>query len=470
MAIGLNLQGGTSEVRGLAINRFAGAGIVLVSNPGNIIEGNFIGSDSTGLVAQPNAGHGILVPHPAIGLAAARAAARNVISGNGGVGIKLETAAAAGNLIQGNYIGVSATGFGAVATTAPASPSTRRTIGNTIGGLSSAGSGNLISGNAGAGISLAGAITGTIVIGNRIGTDDFATTSIPNGADGISVTGGSANIIGGTAGGAGNIISGNALNGVAISGAGAAGNVVLNNLIGTNNSGMSAIGNGAEGVLVSGAPSNTIGSPGVGNVISGNGRNGIAIVGADSTNTQIYANRIGANFESTGAIPNQQDGIRIDGAGGTVIGNGTPQGRNIIGGNVQHGIALYGGAANTAIFGNTVGFSAPLVFLGNALDGIQVNNASVTTIGGTDPSGQPDFAERPKRCRDDRRGRQPRVAATASSTTAPSESIWATTAYRQTTPAMSNRAEHAAELPGADRGGRWSPGHAEQHRQFVIPD
>ena len=39
--------------------------------------------------------------------------------------------------------------------------------------------------------------------------------------------------------------------------------------------------------------------------------------------------------------------------------------RNIIGGNGQSGIGIYSGAAGTDIRGNTIGFSAPLVFLGN---------------------------------------------------------------------------------------------------------
>ena len=159
-------------------------------------------------------------------------------------------------------------------------------------------------------------------------------------------------------------------------------NTVLNNLIGTNNSGMSAIGNGANGVVITDAGANTIGVANGGNVISGNGQNGIAVFGVASIGNQIYANRIGANFQATGPIGNQQDGIRIDSAVTTIIGGADESLRNVIGGNVQHGIGLYDGASGTRIVGNTIGFSAPLTFLGNGLEGIQVNNASNTTIGG----------------------------------------------------------------------------------------
>ncbi len=301
-------------------------------------------------------------------------------------GIKLETSGASQNLIQGNSIGVNASGFGAIGNGDSGIAFENGPSGNTIGGLSSTGGGNVISGNDEAGIMFTGAnVTGNIVIGNRIGTDSLGTTSIPNGGDGIHIASGSGNVIGGTAAGTGNLISGNAQNGVSIAAAAATNNTVLNNLIGTNNSGTSAIGNGANGVVITDAGANTIGVANSGNVISGNGQNGIAVFGVASIGNQIYANRIGTNFPATGPIGNQQDGIRVDSAVTTVIGGVDESLRNVIGGNVQHGIGLYDGASGTRIVGNTIGFSAPLTLLGNALEGIQVNNASNTTIGGAAP-------------------------------------------------------------------------------------
>ena len=48
---GLTLSGGASTVRGLAINRFGGAGIFILSGNGNTIESNFLGMDVTGTLA-----------------------------------------------------------------------------------------------------------------------------------------------------------------------------------------------------------------------------------------------------------------------------------------------------------------------------------------------------------------------------------------------------------------------------------
>ncbi|HBI46093.1 MAG TPA: hypothetical protein DDY78_25045 [Planctomycetales bacterium] len=79
-----------------------------------------------------------------------------------------------------------------------------------------------------------------------------------------------------------NVISGNAGDGVLISGAGTMGNVVQGNYIGTNALGVAALTNGSSGVTVSnGAGGNTIGgtAPGAGNIISGNVQGGVEVVG-----------------------------------------------------------------------------------------------------------------------------------------------------------------------------------------------
>ena len=123
---------------------------------------------------------------------------------------------------------------------------------NTIGGTAP-GAGNLVSGNALSGITLMGAgVSNNVVHGNRIGTDALVTTAIPNLSYGVNIADAADNVIGGSGVGARNIISGNRRSGVFIGGTDAAtGNIVLNNFIGTNGSGMSGIGNGEHGVLTS---------------------------------------------------------------------------------------------------------------------------------------------------------------------------------------------------------------------------
>ena len=56
---GLRLQAGNSTIRGLAINRFAGAGIHVTAPSGtNFIQGNFIGTDPSGSIARGNGDRG----------------------------------------------------------------------------------------------------------------------------------------------------------------------------------------------------------------------------------------------------------------------------------------------------------------------------------------------------------------------------------------------------------------------------
>ena len=116
------------------------------------------------------------------------------------------------------------------------------------------------------------------------------------------VQGGAAgNTIGGTAAGAGNLISasrGNASgdggHGVAIAGTSTTQNVVLGNRIGTSADGLSALANTAGGVVIQdGAAGNTIGgaASGAGNLISGNGAAGILWPAPGPRTTCCWATR-----------------------------------------------------------------------------------------------------------------------------------------------------------------------------------
>src|SRR5262249_43491112 len=66
---GLTINAGNSVVRGLVINGFSADGIAMYVNGGNLIEGNFIGTDATGKLAVTNSGDGlgITVPNNLIG-------------------------------------------------------------------------------------------------------------------------------------------------------------------------------------------------------------------------------------------------------------------------------------------------------------------------------------------------------------------------------------------------------------------
>jgi hypothetical protein len=75
---------------------------------------------------------------------------------------------------------------------------------------------NLVSGNASAGISLGIAARAAIVQGNLIGTARDGTTPLGNGADGVFVTGSREHLIGGEHAGQGNVIAYNRGSGVSL--------------------------------------------------------------------------------------------------------------------------------------------------------------------------------------------------------------------------------------------------------------
>ncbi len=231
-AHGLNVTGGGSTIRGLVINNFSYAGININSGNGNVVAGNYIGTDAAGTTAVPN-GRGTLWDGIAIGEASTSTgnviggpnpSDRNLISGNNGGGIWMTGSGA--NTVRGNYIGVNVTGSAA--------------IGNGQHGIILAGSGNivvdnLISGNGAAGyygIYAPPGADNSIIQGNRVGVDATATVGIPNPDDAIQIES-SGNLVGGTAVGQGNIIAFSADDGIVVA-AGSTGNGILGNTIYTN--------------------------------------------------------------------------------------------------------------------------------------------------------------------------------------------------------------------------------------------
>ena len=212
-----------------------------------------------------------------------------------------------GNTVQSSYIGTNAAG-----TAAGSQPMTYGVFvtagsNNTIGGTA-AGAGNLISGNSIVGVAIENAgTTGNVVEGNLIGTNAAGTVAVPN-TTGVDIIAAS-NTIGGTTSGSGNgLISGNAGDGVEISGTGATGNVVEGNLIGTDASGENALGNTDDGILLSSAPGNTIGGPTSAsrNVIAADGLRGIEFDGANS-------NVVENNFIGTDALGSTAMGVGHNG-------------------------------------------------------------------------------------------------------------------------------------------------------------
>ena len=144
-------------------------------------------------------------------------------------------------------------------------------------------------------------------------------------------------------------------------------------------------GNDSDGIeLEQGSSGNTIGgtASGAGNVISGNTDDGVEITGSGTTGNVVAGDFIGTDVSGTMAIPNG-NGVEIDtNAAGNTIGGTTALARDIISGNTGYGVLLYSRSASNVVEGDYIGTDmtgdAPL---GN-LTGIYITSAD-NTIGGT---------------------------------------------------------------------------------------
>src|SRR5205823_8190507 len=289
--VGGNVSGAGNVVSG---NRGDAITVDGVSAVANVIQGNLIGTDRTGLIRVPNGNIGISVVGAVNTAIGGPGLGRNVVSGNV-IGIQVR-ANATGTAIQNNYIGLDAAASAAI--------SNRWGVmivdsanGNTVGGISP-GVGNVISGNTTTGVEIAQNSQSNLIQGNLIGTDPSSNTAIANGF-GVYLHGGaSGNTIGGSVPGAGNVISGNQTGIGVFVDEDAPSNVVAGNRVGTNAAGTTAVPNGT-GIRVSSA-NNTIGgtTSGSRNLVSGNSGPfdaGITIAGPAATGNVIQGNFVGTD-------------------------------------------------------------------------------------------------------------------------------------------------------------------------------
>jgi hypothetical protein len=373
-----NVIGGQNSGDGNLVSGNNSRGIYLSGN-GDIVQGNRIGTDASGTAKLGNNGAGLEISSGSnITIGGTVAGAGNLISGNTGRGIALEGSGS--NVVQGNFVGTDVTGTKALGNSdyGISTTSDNNLIGGTVSGAR-----NLVSGNV-YGVSIQG--TSNHLEGNYIGTDVTGTKAVPNQAGvGVGVIAYN-NVIGGTAPGAGNLISGNTGEGVAIAGSNTGFNIVQGNYIGTDVTGTLVLGNTSFGVRIEYGNQNTVGGsvPGAANVISANGSDGIFI---DFTNTNtIQGNRIGTDVTGTKALGNSGSGVFVgefssgNAIGGTVTGAG-----NVISGNLKDGIALSGNqASGNVIQGNFIGTDGTgTLKIGNGGNGVTLTVADNTTVGGT---------------------------------------------------------------------------------------
>lgn len=299
----------------------------------------------------------------------------NFISGNviAGVGISPK---ATNNTVQRNYIGTDRTG---------------RVAFPNLSGIILRGSNNRINNNVIAGNTEAGVLIdqqnpddpypiGNEILSNFVGVSQSDDTIVPN-TTGIYVNGLSNTIND-------NLVSGNTLHGIYVL---QNENTISNNLVGTNRLGTEVRPNTEFGILIT-SSNNSI----LDNLVSGNG-SGITISRAPESpkfpadNNRLERNYIGTNSTGTAALPGQLLGIVIaNGANNNVIGGTGTNVKNVISGNLGAGIVILPGTAVGAtaprfnkIQGNYIGTNAAgSIAIPNAFDGIQLDGASQTLIGG----------------------------------------------------------------------------------------
>jgi len=366
---------------------------VWISGPtttGNVTLGNYIGTSPDGLGAVQNGFGGIIVTDGAHDntIGGTSAGARNIISGNVNAGVWLTGLGVNGNVVRGNYIGLATTGAAAVPNTFAGlnilnGAKNNLVADNVISGNATEG---LRIANAGT--------AGNMVQGNRVGIAPASNTALGNGFAGIAIyAGATGNLVGGTTAGQRNTISGNGTVGLVFGDGGTSGNIAQGNFIGTDPSGTASIGNGFAGVyLIGGTSANYLGGvqPGTGNLISGNSGYGVFVADSGTNGNFIRGNFIGTDITGTAALPNAFSGISIfNGAANNVVGDAIG-GRNVISGNANYGIIIAdAGTTANLVRGNTIGMNAAgITSVSNGWQGIAIQGgATLNQIGGT-ASGQ----------------------------------------------------------------------------------
>ncbi|MDW5290227.1 T9SS type A sorting domain-containing protein [Formosa sp. PL04] len=387
---GNNTIGGTDEHEENVISGNYSGGVTFdgLQASNNIVQGNLLGTDATGLLPRGNRYNLQLLNAPNNTIGGNTPEAGNILSGGvnsqtadiDGTGISVTGANSTNNTIIGNYIGTDITG------TQPM-PNARGGIlllfgasNNSIGG-DETGEGNLISGNGYYGIYLQGGVGSTPVAsnsfkGNYIGVDVTGNVALPNGR-GIMMLAGDidGNIIGGTTPNSKNVISGNSSTGIAIfSGMN---NQIIGNYIGTNASGTTALTNSTGIDLRSG--NNSVGGIAAGsrNVVSGN-YIGIEISGVTSSGCSIKGNYIGLNAAGNAALANTTGISIIASANTSIIGGPNASDRNIISGNAIRGVWITG--ASHTIQNNYIGLNpAGTEVIKNGIEGIRFNGVLTNT-------------------------------------------------------------------------------------------
>ncbi len=194
---GLVISASNSVVRGLVINRFGGEGIQL-SGSNNKVEGNFVGTDSSGLgtnVGPQDPGNklsGVIIAQGTTGniVGGTTPESHNIISANSGAGVRISSSSSS-NSVQGNFIGIAKNG--GLLGNSRSGVEIVEASDNTVGG-NTAGASNTIAGNGGGfsggnGVTVVGAgAAGNRILRNSITANEDLGIDLSNAGLGDGVT------------------------------------------------------------------------------------------------------------------------------------------------------------------------------------------------------------------------------------------------------------------------------------------
>lgn len=158
------------------------------------------------------------------------------------------------------------------------------------------------------------------------------------------------------------------------------GHIIEGNYLGLNPSGAAA-GNTLNGIETDFTSGVTIGgiAAAARNVISGNLQHGVSSNG--SSNLDVVGNYIGVNAAGGAAIGNGFDGVAINNSL-AAVGKITSGARNVISGNGRHGVRVIGLSGGSTVNGNYIGADATgAADLGNSVDGVSIELTSLSGAG-----------------------------------------------------------------------------------------
>ena len=184
-----NIIGGATDTEKNIIsgNDDNGVSIYDSGTDSNKVLGNYIGTDVTGTAALENSANGIRIDSGAQSniIGGTTDGERNIISGNGEIGVRIDGSGTENNRIIGNYIGTDVTGTVALGNGKCGVLIVGGAKSNTIGGVT-AGEKNIIAGNDKGVVIGDSEADGNVVSGNYIGTEPPPKTGDVSGNGTIS--------------------------------------------------------------------------------------------------------------------------------------------------------------------------------------------------------------------------------------------------------------------------------------------